>query len=103
MASQQPYPVRLEVDYPERSSRLLALLGLLFWLKAVLLIPHLIILSLLTIVVFVVMGVGYLLVLLSGKYPRGLFDLVVGFTRWQTRITVWLYGMTDKYPPFSLR
>ena len=103
MASAQTYPVRVETDYPERSSRPLALLGLLFWIKAVLLLPHFILLFFLNIAVFVAVVVGYLVVLFTGKYPRGLFDLVVGATRWQTRMTLWLYGITDKYPPFGLR
>ncbi|MSQ22572.1 MAG: DUF4389 domain-containing protein [Dehalococcoidia bacterium] len=103
MASAQTYPVRVEAAYPEISSRPLALLGLLFWLKAVLMIPHFILLWLLSIAMFVVVVMGYVVVLFTGKYPRGMFDLVVGATRWQTRMMLWLYGITDKYPPFSLR
>ncbi|MFH1140494.1 MAG: DUF4389 domain-containing protein [Chloroflexota bacterium] len=103
MASAQTYPVRVEADYPERSSRPLALLGLLFWPKAVLLVPHIVLLFFLNIAVFIAVVIGYVVVLFTGKYPRGMFDLVVGVTRWQTRMTLWLSGTTDKYPPFSLR
>ena len=64
MASAQTYPVRVEADYPERSSLPLALL---FWIKAVLLIPHFILLSFLNIAVFVAVVVGYWVVLFTGK------------------------------------
>ncbi len=103
MASAQTYPVRVEADYPERSSRPLGLLGLLFWLKAVLLFPHFFLLFFLNIAVFFAVVVGYVVVLFTGKYPRAMFDLVVGVARWQIRINLWLFGITDNYPPFSLR
>ncbi|MDO8751511.1 MAG: DUF4389 domain-containing protein [Dehalococcoidia bacterium] len=103
MASAQTYPVRVEADYPERSSRPLAVLALLFWIKGVLLVPHFILLFFLNIAVFVAVVVGYWVVLFTGNYPRAMFDLVVGVTRWQTRMTFWLYGLTDKYPPFQMR
>jgi len=96
------YPVRLEAEYPQKSSRILALLGLLFFIKALLILPHLIILYFVEIAVFVVAIIGYFAVLITGKYPRGLFEFVLGFVRWYTRIMTWLLGITDKYPPFSL-
>ena len=95
------YPVRLGADYPDASSRLLALLGL-FFIKFLLLLPHLIILSLLGMVSFAIVYVGYWAVLITGSYPRGLFDLVVGVQRWTYRTNAWLFGWTDRYPPFSL-
>lgn len=95
------YPVRLGADYPDASSRLLALLGVLF-IKALVLLPHLIILYLLGMVSFAIVYVGYWAVLITGRYPRGLFDLVVGVQRWSYRTNAWLFGWTDRYPPFSL-
>ena len=53
------YPVRFEVDYPDTPSRGLALLGVLFFLKALLLIPHIIILYLLGIAGFIAFYIGY--------------------------------------------
>ena len=95
------YPVRLGADYTEASSRLLALLGVVF-VKGLLLLPHLIILYLLGMVSFAVVYIGYWAVLVTGRYPRGLFDLVVGVQRWSYRTNAWLIGWTDRYPPFSL-
>ena len=96
------YPVRFEVDYPEAPSRGLALLGALFFLKALLLIPHLIILYFLGIAGFIVFYIGYWAVLITGSYPQGLFAFVLGVQRWSTRTDSWLYGTVDGYPPFSL-
>ena len=96
------YPVAFEVEYPESSSRLLALLGVIFLVKGILLIPHLIILSFLGIASFVVMYIGYWAVLITGKYPRGLFDFQVGVQRWNLRTNVWFAGWSDRYPPFSM-
>src|SRR3989344_3563103 len=99
--SKEGYPVRVEVEYPKESSRLLALLGLpCMFGKMFLLIPHLIILYFLGILSMVIVFVGYGAVLFTGKYPKGLFDLVAGILCWQTRVSAWMYGLTDKYPPF---
>ena len=102
MAQQGAYPVRLEADYPEKSSRGLALLAILFFIKGLLLIPHIIVLYVLGIATFVVAVIGYWAVLITGRYPKGMYNFVLGVTRWQTRTSLWLFGLTDKYPPFSL-
>jgi hypothetical protein len=41
-------------------------------------------------------------VLITGKYPKGMHDFVVGVNRWQMRVNLYWYNLTDKYPPFSL-
>ncbi len=96
------YPARLEVDYPDVSSRGLALLGVLFLIKIILLVPHLIVLYALGLVSFVVVYIAYWAVLITGRYPKGMFDLVVGVQRWSYRANAWLVGFTDRYPPFTL-
>lgn len=68
------YPIELTVKYPERSSRLYALLSLAFFLpKLILLVPHLIILWFLSILSFVLFFIAQIAVLLSGNYPAQLF------------------------------
>jgi hypothetical protein len=113
------YPARIEVAYPERLSRGLVLVK--WWLLA---IPHYLLLG-----VFLGGG-GYAasraeewggwhwwfdpgligaLVLFAGvallfttRYPRGLFDFVLGLDRWVTRVVAYAGLMTDEYPPFRL-
>ena len=98
----EEYPVKFEVKYPEQSSRLLALFGIpWFLLKMILLIPHLIILWILGIALMLIAWVALWVVLFTGKYPKSLFDFVVGVMRWQNRVNAWMLSLTDKYPPFS--
>ena len=101
-ADNERYTAVLQVEYPERCSRLLALLGALFFVKLILLIPHIIILILLGIAQGIVIYIGYWAVLITGRYPRGLFDCGVGVHRWVFRIEAWMNGWTDSYPAFRL-
>ena len=96
------YPVRFEADYPESPSRLLALLGVIFWIKGLLLIPHIIVLFFIGIASFIAVYIGYWAVLITGSYPMGLFNFVAGVQRWSTRTDSWMNGVADRYPPFTL-
>jgi hypothetical protein len=99
--SDDPYPVETTVGHPAESSRLWALLNIV-WLKPLALLPHLIILYVLQIVLMVVVFVAQIVILVTGGVPRGMFDFVVGVMRWQTRVNAFLYGLRDEYPAFSL-
>ncbi|HET7398180.1 MAG TPA: DUF4389 domain-containing protein [Intrasporangium sp.] len=111
------YPAALDVAYPERLSRGLVLVK--WWLLA---IPHYIIVGILAggwswtwrtggdwryqgggagLLGILALVVG-LVLLFSGTYPRGLFDLVIGLNRWVYRVTAYAALMTDEYPPFRL-
>ena len=97
------YPVDVEIVYPQRSSRLQALLALAFFPKLLLLIPHHLILMLLgALSLLVAAPVSFLLILITGKHPAILFDFQVGVLRWNTRITAWSFCLVDKYPPFRI-
>ena len=96
------YPVKLEINYPESSSRGLAFFGILFFLKMLLIIPHMIVLFFINIAEMFAVWLGYWAVLFTGKYPKGFFSFIVGAMRWQSRIMAWMLGLTDKYPPFKL-
>ena len=90
------YPVRVEIEYPEKLSRLLIFVK---WLLA---IPHFIILALLGIVGFVVYVIAWFAILFTGRFPRSLFDFLVGISRWSLRVNAYVWLMRDDYPPFSL-
>lgn len=96
------YPVDLTFAYPEKSSRLLALLGILMPIKVLLLIPHIFVLYFLELASAIVAFIGYFVVLFTGKYPKGMYDFVAGVLRWQIRLSAWIFGLADGYPPFSL-
>jgi hypothetical protein len=112
------YPAHLEISYPEKLSRGLVLVK--WWLLA---IPHYLVLALLvgsgwwvsssrtdawTMPVWhggliellvLVAAVG---LLVTGAYPRAIFDLVLGLNRWVLRVAAYVSLMTDDYPPFRL-
>jgi Domain of unknown function (DUF4389) len=117
LADVPDYPARLDVDYPERLSRGRALVQ--WWLLA---IPHYLVLvffvgSAGTIVgrvnltgaigfdgglVTVLVLIAAVALLFTGRYPRGIFDAVLGMNRWVLRVAAYASLMTDVYPPFRL-
>jgi hypothetical protein len=96
------YPVRFSVDYPERSSRLLALarffLGL-FYIG----IPHGIFAIAYGFLSLFVVICCYVAVLIRGTFPLSLFDFLIRYNRYLNRVVAYCFCMTDKYPPFSGR
>lgn len=115
LADVPDYPAHLDVDYPEHLSRGLALVK--WWLLA---IPHYLVIGLF------VGGIGYglsgadddpvlsvslvgvlvlvaaVMLLVTGRYPQPLFDLLLGLNRWVLRVAAYASLMTDRYPPFRL-
>lgn len=93
--------VHLEIDYPEVSEDLNRWLPLVKWFLA---IPHVIVLIVLAIGAIFAVVIAWFAILFTGRYPRGLFDYVVGVTRWGLRVQAYAALLvTDRYPPFSLR
>lgn len=93
--------VHLELDYPDVESDLNRWLPLVKWFLA---IPHYIVLAFLFLGALFAIVIAWFAILFTGRYPRGLFDYVVGVGRWALRVQA--YGfllLTDRYPPFSLR
>jgi hypothetical protein len=92
--------LRLEVPYPDVPNELNRLLPLVKWFLA---IPHYIVLFFLGIAAFVCIVIAWFAILFTGRYPRGLFDFVVGVGRWGVRVSAYAFLLvTDRYPPFSL-
>jgi hypothetical protein len=117
LADVPDYPARLDVDYPQRLSRGLALVK--SWLLAV---PHYLVLALFlgdagsatwhyddtgtvtlsaNLVGLLVFFAGVAL-LFTARYPTGIFDAVMGMNRWAVRVGAYVALMTDVYPPFRL-
>ena len=119
LAEVPDYPAHLEVDYPERLSRGLVLVK--WWLLA---IPQYLIVSILVggglyagsratngdsngglaaggLVGLLVLIVAIVL-LFTARYPKPLYDLIVGLNRWALRVGAYAGLMTDRYPPFRL-
>jgi hypothetical protein len=92
--------VRLQLPYPDAKQDLNRWLPLVKWLLA---IPHYILLVFLWLAAFFVIIFAWFAILFTGRYPRGLFEFVVGVGRWTNRVTAYAFVLvTDQYPPFSL-
>ncbi len=100
--SGEEHPVSVRFDEGVRINRLwgIPLIGQL--VRAILLIPHLIILWLLAILVWFLMLVVWVPVLFLGRQADIIYTLVGGFYRWQLRVSAYVLLMVDRYPPFSL-
>jgi hypothetical protein len=91
--------VHLDFAYPE-ARQMNRWLPLVKWLLA---IPHYIVLFFLGIAVLVSIVAAWFAILFTGRYPRPLFDFVVGVMRWSNRVNAYAFTLvTDQYPPFRL-
>jgi Domain of unknown function (DUF4389) len=114
--AQGDYPADLAIEYPGRLSRGLVLVK--WWLLA---IPHYIVVGIFlgggTWVAWhadermyqygggllgVLVLIAVIALLFTGRYPGGIFDLVLGMNRWALRVAAYAGLMTDRYPPFRL-
>jgi hypothetical protein len=91
------YPIRLEVQYPERLARW----KVLIW-KTITSIPHVVVLVFLSIGAFFAVIIAWFAILVAGRFPQGLHGYVAGVIRWGMRVQAYLLSLTDEYPPFSL-
>ena len=92
--------VHLDIPYPDAREGLNRWLPLAKWFLA---IPHYIVLVFLAIAVLVVVVIAWIAILFTGRYPRDLFDFVVGAMRWTLRVEGYALALvTDRYPPFRL-
>jgi len=119
LADVPDYPARFDVVYPERLSRLLVLVK--WWLLA---IPQYLIVGLLVGggsyvatqtdhgnwaswnpgggLIGLLALIAVIVLAVTGRYPQGLFDLLIGLNRWVLRVAAYAGLMTDAYPPFRL-
>jgi hypothetical protein len=92
--------VHIDIPYPDVPKDLNRWLPLVKWFLA---IPHYIVLACLAFAAIVCVVIAWFAILFTGRYPRGLFDFVVGVGRWGLRLAAYAFLLTtDKYPLFSL-
>lgn len=93
--------VHLAVTYPNVKQDLNRWLPLIKWLLA---LPHYLVLFVLIICALAVSVFAWFAILFTGRYPKSLFDFIVGVGRWNLRVSAYaLLLTTDQYPPFSLQ
>src|SRR5215218_5071823 len=117
LADVPDYPARLEVEYPQSLSRGLVLVK--WWLLA---LPHYLVVAVFAGgamagwgaanddwswlsgggLIGLLVCIAAIVLLFTGRYPRQIFDFVLGMNRWVFRVTAYAALMTDAYPPFRL-
>jgi hypothetical protein len=96
------YPIQVKFGRQTGYSRLWAIPAAGLFVKLVILIPHFLILYILGLAVAVLQWVLWIPVLFTGRFPAWGYGLVAGHVRWYTRVTAYILGVTDQYPPFAL-
>ena len=92
--------VSVEISYPDVEGQLNRFMPLFKWLLA---IPHYVVLYVLSICALAVTVIAWFAILIVGRYPRGLFNFIVGVMRWEARVNAYMALLTtDRYPPFRL-
>lgn len=90
-----PYPASFEADYVERRNRLTA------FFRLILAIPLVIVLYVYGIIACIAIVIAWFAIVITGHYPKGLFDFVAGFNRFVARSTAYAALLCDPYPPFG--
>lgn len=84
-----------DVEFAEQRSRLST------FFRYLLAIPHLIVLSVWGFVAYFAVIIAWFAIVITGRYPAGLYAFVYGFTRYSATVSAYLYLLTDAYPPFG--
>ena len=93
--------VKVDIPYPDVKKDLNRWMPLVKWILA---IPHIIVLIFIFIAVVFCSVFAWFAILLTGRYPKVIFDFIEGFLRWSLRVNAYMLLLTtDEYPPFRLR
>jgi Domain of unknown function (DUF4389) len=103
-AMEQPeYQSKVIITEPTLERRRgLAVAGIIFFLKVLLLVPHFIVLYFIQIAAMIAGWFAFWAIAFTGYYPEGVFNFTVGTMRWYMRVYSWMMSLTDEYPPFQL-
>jgi len=94
------YPVDLQIERPENSSRMWALFTIIP-IKFFALIINIIVLYIFMIAVGFIFFISQIIVFFNGKYPPGMHAFMVKVMSWQMQISAFMYGLRDEFPPFA--
>jgi Domain of unknown function (DUF4389) len=92
------YPTVYEVADPSAARRRWSVA-----LRLILAIPQLVALAFVMLAWWIVSIIAWFAILVSGRYPSGLYDFGVGALRWLLRVESYMLLLVDEYPPFSIR
>lgn len=95
------YGIDVRTPRNEEPSQGWAVAGI-FFLKVLAAIPHLVVLAFVEAAAVLVAWIGYVIIVFSGRFPKGMQDFIAGTIQWYVRVMAWILGLTDQYPPFSL-
>lgn len=99
-ATEDEQAIHLNVEFPDVKNDLNRWMPIVKWFLA---IPHYVVLAFLFVGAFFTVVIAWFAILFTGRYPRGLFNYVVGVARWSLRVEAYMFLLaTDEYPPFSL-
>lgn len=100
-STEEEQAVHIEMDYPDVKKDLKRGMPLVKWFLA---IPHYIVLSFLYIAVFVCTVIAWFAILFTGRYPKTMFEFIVGVLRWGLRVNGYAFLLiTDEYPAFRTK
>ena len=91
------YPVTLNIEYPDRLSRLTT------FFRLFMLIPQVFVYAFVSIAAEIILILSWFAILFTGKYPETFLNFITWWLRWYARLTGYAYLLTDRYPPFSGR
>jgi hypothetical protein len=97
MGEDNAYPIRLLAEGQVEGRNRVTV-----FFRYIMLIPHVIVLYLLSIAAAVVLFISWVAALFTGSVPAGMHNFLTGVLRWQTRVGAYALLLTDQYPPFSL-
>ena len=95
------HPLQMNITYPLKYSKNFAILRLSIIGIILVTLPHLIIMSLVTLTIPIVYLTGIISVIITRRWPNVLFTYLTNYFRYLARISSFMTGLTDEYPPFK--